>query len=151
MSLITAAGYMRVVRGLEYFKEGKVVECNKIGEDLYSGKVAGSLSEPYEVTIDLKHVTKSVCNCAFAKDNRKICKHKVALYLTVHPEEYDKLSREYYRDPNYWENKLSGYDDYDDDEWSYDELEDLWAEICEHSVDELRKRLYYEISGYERE
>ena len=90
MGLIDIASSASVWRGYEYYKENKVCSVNKVSENEYEGTVAGSTIEPYSVHIDIPHPKKSTCNCPFAEGNKKICKHKVALYFAVFPKEADK-------------------------------------------------------------
>lgn len=90
MGLIDIASSASVWRGYEYYKENKVCSVNKVSENEYDGTVAGSSKEPYSVRIDIAHPKRSSCNCPFAEGNKKICKHKVALYFSVFPKEADK-------------------------------------------------------------
>ena len=90
MGLIDIASSASAWRGYEYYKENRVCSINKMGENEYEGTVAGSSKEPYSVHIDILHPKKSTCNCPFAEGNKKVCKHKVALYFAVFPKEADK-------------------------------------------------------------
>ena len=90
MGLIDIASSASAWRGYEYYKENKVLSVNKINENEYEGTVAGSSNEPYSVHIDILHPKRSTCNCPFAEENKKICKHKVALYFSAFPDEADK-------------------------------------------------------------
>lgn len=94
MGLLDIASGNSFWRGYDYFKEGKVLSSNKLGDSLYSGIVAGSRGTLYEVTIDLEHPKRSTCDCPHAEGTRRICKHKVALYFSVFPEEADKAIKE---------------------------------------------------------
>ena len=67
-----------------------MLSVNKINENEYEGTVTGSSNEPYSVHIDILHPKRSTCNCPFAEGSKKICKHKVALYFSVFPDEADK-------------------------------------------------------------
>lgn len=87
MSILSIAKYSIIWRGYGYFESKKVLSWNKINGDVFEGEVAGSCPEPYHVTIDTKHPKKSVCNCPYAEGARIVCKHKVALFFTVFPEE----------------------------------------------------------------
>lgn len=89
MGLIDIASSASVWRGYEYYKENKVCSVNKVSENEYDGTVAGASKDPYSVRIDILHPKKSTCNCPFAEGNKKICKHKVALYFSVFPKEAD--------------------------------------------------------------
>ena len=90
MGLIDIASNASAWRGYEYYKEAKVCSINKVSDNEYEGTVAGSSKEPYSVHIDTLHPKRSTCDCPFAEENKKICKHKVALYFSVFPEEADK-------------------------------------------------------------
>lgn len=90
MGILNIASRASVWRGYEYFKEKKVCSINQAGENEYEGTVCGSSKEPYSVRIDIIHPKRSVCNCPFAEGAKKVCKHKVALYFSVFPEEAKK-------------------------------------------------------------
>ena len=94
MGLINSASSASAWRGYEYYKENKVCSIKKINEDEYEGTVSGSLAEPYSVYINIAHPKKSTCTCPFAEGNRKVCKHKVALYFSAFPEEAEKYLAE---------------------------------------------------------
>lgn len=81
-------------RGYWSFKENKILKCTKIDNNSYRGVCLGSNSEKYEVTIDLEHPTRSTCTCPYANGKKIVCKHKVALYFQVFPDEAEK----YYND-----------------------------------------------------
>ena len=90
MGLIDIASSASAWRGYEYYKENKLLSVDKISENEYEGTVTGSSNEPYSVHIDILHPKRSTCNCPFAEGNKKICKHKVALYFSAFPDEADK-------------------------------------------------------------
>lgn len=92
MGLIDVASSASAWRGYEYYKENKVLSIDKINESEYDGEVAGSSKEPYSVHIDILHPKRSTCTCPFAEGNKKVCKHKVALYFSVFPDEADRYS-----------------------------------------------------------
>ena len=92
MGFIDCASYASAWHGYEYYKENKVLTIDQVSKYEYEGTVAGSAEEPYSVHIDIRHPKKSTCNCPFAEGNMKICKHKVALYFSVFPEEADEYS-----------------------------------------------------------
>lgn len=94
MGLLDIASGSSVWRGLDYYKENKVVNYQKINEFLYRGDVTGSNQQIYNVSIDVEHPKKSVCDCPHAKDKRIICKHKVALYFTAFPDAVDNFLKE---------------------------------------------------------
>ena len=94
MSLMTASSEVSRWRGCEYFKAKRVSNVQKIGEVRYSALVSGSENAPYSVTIDLDHVRQSSCTCPHAAGRRIICKHMIATFFTIFPEE----AAQYYAD-----------------------------------------------------
>ena len=94
MGLINIASNNSVWRGLDYYKENKVINYIKINNNQYEGIINGSNNKKYNVFMDVEHPRKSKCDCPHAKDKRIICKHIVALYFTVFPEEVDKFLKE---------------------------------------------------------
>ena len=94
MGLLEIASGNSFWRGYDYFEDGKVISKKKLDDFHYSGTVAGSRKEPYVVTIDLQHPKRSTCNCPHAEGTRRVCKHKVALYFSVFPEEADRAIKE---------------------------------------------------------
>lgn len=87
MSLISLAIGKSTWRGYDYCKSGKVGLYTKVEEGIYTGKITGSGNAMYNVYIDATHPRRSKCNCPVADGTRKICKHMVALYFTVFPDE----------------------------------------------------------------
>ncbi len=94
MGLLDIASGNSFWRGYEYYKDGKVINYKKLSDSLYTGIVAGSREKPYEVTINLEHPKRSTCDCPHAEGNRRVCKHKVALYFSFFPEEADNAIKE---------------------------------------------------------
>ena len=98
MGLIELASGNSVWRGMDYYERKKIVSWEKTGENTYSGKVAGSNGEIYDVLIDKEHPRKSKCNCPFADGRRVICKHMIGLLFTAEPkqaEDFLKAVEEY--------------------------------------------------------
>lgn len=100
MGIISLASGNSCWRGLDYYKEKRVVELNKINENEYSSIVKGTNN--YNVHLDIEHPRKSSCDCPLAKGKRIICKHIVATYFAAFPrestefeEEQEKLQQEY--------------------------------------------------------
>ena len=87
MGLLDIASAKSFWRGYDYYEAGKVLRSSRIDSCHYEGTVAGNEGASYEVTIDLDHPKKSTCNCPHAEGTRRVCKHKVALYFSVFPEE----------------------------------------------------------------
>ena len=108
MGIISLASTSSACKGLEYYKNNKVTNLNKISENEYTSKVVGT--QTYNVYLNTKHVRKSTCDCPFANGKRIICKHIVATYFKALPsealefekeqerlqEEYDKYEEELY-------------------------------------------------------
>ena len=94
MGLIDCASGNSIWRGYDYFKGNKVSVLAPIGNGIYEATILGSDKELYHVLLDIPHPRRSKCNCPHADGKRIICKHIVAVYFTVHPEEADRLYRE---------------------------------------------------------
>lgn len=94
MGILNIASGNSTWRGLDYYKEKKVSNYKKLSDYVYEGIINGSDNQKYNVLMDIEHPRNSKCNCAFAKDKRIICKHIVALYFTVFPNEVDKFLKE---------------------------------------------------------
>ena len=94
MGLINVASNNSVWRGLDYYRENRVINFNQINANQYEGVVNGSDNKKYNVFMDVEHPRKSKCDCPHAKDRRVICKHILALYFTVFPDTVDKFLKE---------------------------------------------------------
>lgn len=94
MGLINLASGSSLWKGIEYYQKGKVKSVKQIDENTYKSEVQGSDNKSYHVHIDIEHPRKSKCNCPFADGRRVICKHMVALYFNVRPEEAEHLIKE---------------------------------------------------------
>lgn len=152
MSILTKASQNSRYRGYEYYINGKVLSCEKINAYEYEGTVKGNMEEPYKVRINLDKTLSSACDCPFA-NGKKICKHMVAVFYTVFPDEAQEYNAEYrkyskaYSKKYYYGNCHDDYDDYDDydddcDE-DYDEFEDmLWGYIKRLSKSQLQEALF---------
>lgn len=118
MSVLTAASSNSVMRGYEYYKNGNVLSCEQIDKSKYEGYVKGSNNNTYHVIIDLEHPRKSICDCPHASNNYIVCKHKVAMYFYLCPEEVqdyeDRLNSSYY-------DEYIDEDEYDDYEEDYEQ------------------------------
>lgn len=89
MGILNQARASVIQRGYEYYKDKKVINFRKESDTVFYGSVKGTTT--YDVKIDINHTVKNTyCNCPFAKDNRKICKHMVALYFTTFPNEAEQ-------------------------------------------------------------
>lgn len=97
MSLLTLASGSSAVRGYDYYKRKMVQGYERESETSYSAKVAGSGKKEYDVFIDVLHARKSHCSCPHAKGRKIICKHMIALYFTIFPEEAEEYIEGYER------------------------------------------------------
>lgn len=91
MGILDIASGNSIWRGYNYYEEKKVLSFEKINDTLFKGVVSGSSNEPYNVTLDTAHPKRSICNCPHAEGTRRICKHKIALYFTIFPDEAERL------------------------------------------------------------
>ena len=99
MKLLNLASNKSFWRGIEYHHEKRIISWNKLADSCYQGNVKGSDGAMYDVTIDIAHPKKSVCNCPFAEGRRVICKHMVALDLGIFPEK-EQLMMDYIEEQN---------------------------------------------------
>lgn len=139
MGLLNSASSQSVMRGYGLWEDKKILSYKQLSAFEYEGYVQGSQPLPYYVKINLKHPKKSYCDCPHA-NGYTVCKHMVAMYYAVFPEEADDLnswmkSDGYYFDEDeedeYYYRRTSYYDDnkpifYDDLLESY--LNDLSQE-----------------------
>lgn len=101
MGILSSASGASAWRGYEYYLDNRVDRIEKISEDTYQAIVSGTGKAPYQVTINTAHIRQSKCNCPHADGRRIICKHMVALYFSVFPNEaecYIKEVKEYERE-----------------------------------------------------
>lgn len=91
MGLVDLASGDSLWRGYDYYAAKHVTSHRKVSANEFEGTVAGSGNKQYEVHIDTEHPRRSTCNCPHAKGRRVICKHMVALYFTIFPDEANKL------------------------------------------------------------
>lgn len=92
MGLIDLASNNSLWRGYDYFERKNVLSYKKVTDTESEGKVKGTAI--YDVYINVDHPRKSKCNCPHADGRRVICKHMIALYFTVYPEEAQKFMDE---------------------------------------------------------
>lgn len=122
MSILNSASRKSVYRGYEYYKEGNVISYTHLSCYEFEGSVQGTNKTPYQVIINTKHPKKSVCECPFANGNT-ICKHMVALFFAISPEDFkdyeDWVENDYQEeheeyDENYYDDwyEYDGYDYY---------------------------------------
>lgn len=94
MGILECASGASAWRGYDYFKEKRVTDIEQIGTNIFSAKVSGTSSEPYSVELNIDHPRKSKCNCPHADGRQIICKHIVAAYFTLFPEEAEEFYAE---------------------------------------------------------
>lgn len=94
MSILSLASGRSVYRGYEYYKQQRVLDIEKLDDEVFVGEVAGSEGACYEVTIDATHPRKSQCTCPHAAGRKIVCKHMVALYFSAYPLEEDRYLAE---------------------------------------------------------
>lgn len=90
MSLLSIAREQSRQRGYAYYTEKRVTSVVKKGPYSFAGTVRGSGEADYHVAIDLEHPRSSSCDCPFAAGRSRICKHMIALYFTVFPDEAEQ-------------------------------------------------------------
>lgn len=129
MKLLTLARSTTLDRGYRYFSQGIVIESEKIDENHYIGKVAGSYEQSYAVELDLEKPYNSNCECAFAQSGRVICKHMVALYLQVDSDALKWLINEWKQDEI---NKKMEYEE---------QVREINVYVESLTIEELKERL----------
>ena len=92
MGLIDLASSNSLWRGIDYYQSKNVKKIKKISDDEYNSIVSGT--EEYNVHIDINHPRKSTCTCPFADRRRVICKHMVATFFKIYPEEAERIIKE---------------------------------------------------------
>ena len=90
MGVLECASVLSVWHGYEYFKKNRVRGIKQLDENVFSATVQAST--PYSVELHMDHPRKSTCDCPHANGRRVVCKHIVAVYFTILPEE----AEEYY-------------------------------------------------------
>lgn len=121
-------------RGLDYFENNRVKSINKINEYEYEAEVEGTKN--YHVHLNINHPRKSTCTCPHAAGKSTICKHKMAVYFSIFPDEAQEAIDERNR----------YYEHLDEREREYDkkagEIRKKYKELVDDlSEEEVRKRL----------
>jgi len=108
MGLKDLSSYKSLWRGYEYYLSKMVIDIQKINDEEFDSKVRNEENHIYDIHLNMKHPRKSTCNCPHANGKRIICKHMIATYFTVFPEEakgyikeiedYEKVEKERYRE-----------------------------------------------------
>ena len=134
MGMREICSYNSYWRGLEYFENNRVKSINKINEYEYEAEVEGT--ENYHVHLNINHPRKSICTCPHAAGKSTICKHKMAVYFYIFPDEAQEAIDERNR----------YYNDLEEREREYDKKAEEIRKMCKELVDDLseeevRKRL----------
>lgn len=137
MGLIELASRNSVWRGMDYYKAKRVLTWVKSGQYIYDGIVSESEEKVYHVHIDTEHPRKSVCDCAFAKGRRVICKHMIALYFTAKPEAVQSFKKQIEE----WEAE--------EEERERQYCEELEKYVKSLSKKELQEELFYALAEVE--
>ena len=133
MGLLEIASNNSFWRGYDYYKNGNVKSHRQIGEYCYEGEVKGCENGIYSVMIDVEHPKRSTCNCLHAEGARRVCKHKVALYLSIFPEEMDRVLRE-----------IEDWEAGEEQRWQ-DECKEIEKYVNSLSKQELREQLLWQL------
>lgn len=150
MGVISVASSVSVWRGYEYYKSKKVKNFKQISDCEYEGQVEGS-NGLYNVFLDINHVRKSTCDCPHANGKRIICKHIVALYFEIFPEEavnYLELLEENEREAEEYERKLERKLHKYINSLSKDELREALLEVLYDSPEWIYERFIRDRIGY---
>ena len=94
MGMIECTSGASLWRGYDYYKENKVKDLIETSPGIFSANVEGNSDKPYVVEIDVAHPRKSKCNCPHADGKRIVCKHMMAVYFAVFPEEAQRIYNE---------------------------------------------------------
>lgn len=151
MGLLKLASAISAWRGYEYYEANNVLVKTKISETEFAGIVRGSNNKRYEVFIDLGHPRKSHCNCPHANGRRIICKHQVALYFSVFPEEAERYYDEFFEDEEeeeYFQEELNKKVVAYIDSLSKEELRQALYEVLYNGADWVFERFVRERIGY---
>ena len=133
MGLLEIASNNSFWRGYDYYRNGNVKSHRQIGEHRYEGEITGSNNTTYSVMVDVEHPKRSTCNCLHAEGTRRICKHKVALYLSIFPEEVDRVLRE-----------IEEWEAGEEQRWQ-DECKEIEKYVNSLSKQELREQLLWRL------
>lgn len=99
MGLVDICSYNSYWRGLDYYENKRVKNITQINSLEYDADVEGR--QLYHVHLYVNHPRKSTCTCPHAAGKQTICKHKVAVYFHIFPEEAQEAIDErnsYYED-----------------------------------------------------
>lgn len=134
MGMKEICSYNSYWRGLEYFENNRVKSINKINEYEYEAEVEGT--ENYHVHLNIDRPRKSTCTCPHAAGKSTICKHKMAVYFSVFPDEAQEAIDERNRYYEHLEEREREYDK------KVEEIRKMYKELVDDlSEEEVRKRL----------
>lgn len=134
MGMREICSYNSFWRGLEYFENNRVKSINKINEYEYEAEVEGT--ENYHVHLNINHPRKSTCTCPHAAGKSTICKHKMAVYFSMFPDEAQEAIDERNRYYEHLEEREREYDK------KAEEIRKMYKELVDDlSEEEVRKRL----------
>ena len=71
-------------KGVEYYVFKKINYVQPINEHEYEADVSGT--ETYHVILNDEDISVSSCTCPYFADKHQICKHIVAVYISLHPD-----------------------------------------------------------------
>jgi len=94
VGLVSCASGASLWRGYEYYVENRISDLEKIDDTRFRCKIRGSGIMQYDVCIDTMHARSSTCTCPHAAGRKIICKHMIALYFTVFPDEAAQYKKE---------------------------------------------------------
>ena len=121
-------------RSLDYFENNKIKSTNKIKENEYDAEVEGTAL--YHVHLNINHPRKSTCTCPRAAGKSTICKHKVAVYFSIFPDEAQEAIDERNRYYKGIEERKKEYDK------QVEKITKMYKELVDDlSEEEVRKRL----------
>ena len=103
MGFIDSASFWSRINGFDYYENGNVLSVKKINDNEYHATIKGSKDNIYEVVLNPKHPKKSSCTCPRAKDKFVVCKHKVAVFYAIHPNEAQIVKEEREKELKYQE------------------------------------------------
>ena len=125
MGIRGICSYNSYWRGLDYFESKRVKNITRVNKNEYDADVEGR--ELYHVHIFTNHPRKSTCTCPHAAGKSIVCKHKVAVYFSIFPEEAQEAIDE----------RNSFYEDLEEREREYDKKVEDITKYYEEYVDSL--------------
>ena len=128
MSVISLASGSSCWRGLDYYKEKRIINLNRINDTEFTSTALGNGN--YNVYLDVSHPRRSTCTCPLANGKRIICKHLVATYFTAFPKEAKNFEKEQ-------EEIQIAYDEYQ---------QELYSKVQKHIKTMSKQELIAELS-----